>query len=50
MSPENLAKNAPFVELLARGAAENDATPAQIARARVASIISKRTWARSTWL
>jgi aryl-alcohol dehydrogenase-like predicted oxidoreductase len=41
MSPDNLAKNAPFVDLLKRVAAKQDATPAQIA---LAWLLAQKPW------
>lgn len=41
MSPENLAKNAPFVALLERVAADKGATPAQIA---LAWLLAQKPW------
>ena len=41
MSPENLAKNMPFVELLKRVAAEKNATPSQIA---LAWLLAQKPW------
>jgi aryl-alcohol dehydrogenase-like predicted oxidoreductase len=41
MSPENLAKNAPFVDLLRRVAAEKNATPSQIA---LAWLLAQKPW------
>ncbi len=41
MSPENLARNAPFVDLLRRVAAEKDATAAQIA---LAWLLAQKPW------
>jgi aryl-alcohol dehydrogenase-like predicted oxidoreductase len=41
MSPENLAKNAPFVDLLRRIAAQKDATPAQVA---LAWLLAQKPW------
>jgi len=41
MSPENLANNAPFVELLERVAAEKDATPVQVA---LAWLLAQKPW------
>ncbi len=41
MSPENLAKNAPFVDLLERVAAKKDATPSQVA---LAWLLAQKPW------
>jgi diketogulonate reductase-like aldo/keto reductase len=41
MSPENLAKNAPFVDLLRRVAAEKEATPGQIG---LAWLLAMKPW------
>ena len=41
MSPENLARNMPFVDLLKRVAAEKNATPSQIA---LAWLLAQRPW------
>jgi hypothetical protein len=41
MSPENLAKNMPFVDLLERVAAEKNATPSQIA---LAWLLAQKPW------